>query len=69
MDGVADRLELLDEFACSPLRVVTEDEVADAKIVVLLILVEHVEDRHQDAVLNGDQGFGMAQAGAYWAAR
>jgi hypothetical protein len=62
LDGVADRLKLADEFACSPVRVLTADEVVHAKIMVGLISLERVEDRHQDAVLDGDQGFGVAQA-------
>jgi hypothetical protein len=62
VNGVADRLKLADEFACSPVRVLTADEVVHAKIMVGLVSLEHVEDRHQDAVLDGDQGFGVAQA-------
>jgi hypothetical protein len=55
LDGVADRLKLADEFACSPVRVLTADEVVHAKIMVGLISLEHVEDRHQDAVLKRKQ--------------
>lgn len=71
LHGVADGLELSDELAGASFGVVAADEVVHPKVVVGLISLEHVEDRHQDAVLDGDQG-GVSQAGTqagYWAAR
>ena len=63
LDGVADHLESVDEFACSSCGVFAADELVGAEIVVGLVSLEHVEDRHEDAVFEGDEGLGVAQAG------
>jgi hypothetical protein len=59
VDGVADCFELVDEFARSSCGVFAADEVVGAEIVVGLVSLEHVEDRHKDAVLHGDEGLGV----------
>lgn len=52
-------LRVADEFARSPDGVLAADEVIRAEIVVGLVSAEHVEDRHEDAVLDGDEGLGV----------
>ena len=51
----------VDQAAGAASRVVAAGEVVGTQIVVGLVAVEHVEDRHEDALFHRDECFGVAE--------